>query len=237
MVMYNRLKEGFSLLGLSVNEEQIDQLIQYANLLLEQNEHMNLTAITDPLKICDLHFLDSACLLNYHTFAHQSVIDVGTGAGFPGIVLRILEPTIQLTLLDSLKKRLDWLESVCDKLNLKNVQFIHGRAEECSLSNDYREQYDIATARAVASLPILTELCLPYVKPNGNFLAMKTQQNVEELNTSLPIVKTLGGDTPNQFDYTLPFEKEARRLLIIHKIANTPKNYPRKWSKIKQGFF
>jgi 16S rRNA (guanine527-N7)-methyltransferase len=196
---------------------------------------MNLTAITEPLKVCELHFLDSAALLPLYDLKGKSLIDVGTGAGFPGIVLKILEPSIHLTLLDSLKKRLDWLSALCHELELSDVKLLHGRAEEYSHDPQYRGFFDVATARAVASLPMLCELCLPYVRAGGTFLAMKTGNDPNELSSAEEITSILGGGATQCFDYTLPLTKTPRRLLAISKEMPTPSGYPRKWSKIKQA--
>lgn len=229
------LEHGLSDLNISMPNGAIDKLLIYCDRLIEQNKVMNLTAITDPLKVCELHFLDSAALLPRYDFKDQSLIDVGTGAGFPGIVLKILEPSIKLTLLDSLKKRLDWLSILCKELNLPDVTFLHGRAEECSHDPKYRDHFDVATARAVATLPMLSELCLPYVRQGGTFLAMKTSNDPEELSSSLALISTLGGGDPHCFDYSLPLSGIPRRLLSIPKLIPTPPSYPRKWSKIKQA--
>lgn len=231
------LEQGLSQLGLTVSSEAIDKLLIYADRLLEQNKIMNLTAITEPLKVCELHLLDSAALLSYHTLKNQSLIDVGTGAGFPGMVLKILEPSLHLTLLDSLKKRLDWLSTLCTELELSDVTFLHGRAEEYAHEPNYRDQFDIATARAVATLPMLCELCLPYVRPGGTFLAMKTGNDPGELSSAQGLISLLGGSAPHCIDYTLPLSGIPRRLITISKEAVTPSGYPRKWSKIKQAKF
>ena len=222
-------------MGLSPTAKAVEQLLLYADRLLEQNKVMNLTAITDPIQVCELHFLDSAALLSYSNLAGTSLIDVGTGAGFPGLVLKILEPSIQLTLLDSLNKRLDWLSQLCAELELSDVVFLHGRAEEVSHNPKYRDSYDVATARAVAALPILCELCLPFVRPGGTFLAMKTGNDPNELISAEKAISELGGGSANCLDYTLPLNEIPRRLLTIPKTMSTPSPYPRKWSKIKQA--
>lgn len=226
------LERGLAELGLTPPPGAMAQLLTYCDRLLEQNKHMNLTAITEPHKVAELHFLDSAALLSLCDLRGASLIDVGTGAGFPGVVLKILEPSIQLTLLDSLQKRLLWLESLCEELGLEGVQILHGRAEERAHEPALRDAFDFATARAVASLPMLCELCLPYVKPGGMFLAMKTAQERED--GTLPSLQHLGGGTPLVRDYTLPASEVSRRLLAIPKEQETPAGYPRKWSKIKQ---
>lgn len=233
--MKERLEQGLASFGLTATPAAIEKLMLYSKLLLDQNQVMNLTAITDPFDVCELHFLDSAALLSFVDMKDASVIDVGTGAGFPGLVLKILKPSIKLTLLDSLKKRLDWLTSVCARLELSQVRLIHGRAEELAHDPSLRDFFDFSTARAVAALPLLTELCLPYVRPGGAFLAMKTQHNLEEFSSAEPIISLLGGGTPQIWNYTLPFSKNSRSLLSIPKKRETTVGYPRKWSKIKKA--
>ena len=170
--MKTRLEQGLSALHLSPTPS--GTLERYCSLLLEQNQMMNLTAITDPDQVVDLHMLDSAALLTVDDFSGKKVIDVGTGAGFPGMVLKVLEPTIELTLLDSLGKRVKWLSELSAQLGAAPVECIHGRAEEQALLEGYRDCYDLAVSRAVADLRILAELCLPFVKVGGRFLAMKS---------------------------------------------------------------
>lgn len=222
-------------MDLHPSQEAIEKLLLYCDRLLEQNKVMNLTAITEPEKVMELHFIDSAALLAHHDLKGVSLIDVGTGAGFPGIVLKILEPSIKLTLLDSLNKRLDWLSDLCTELQLSDVTFLHGRAEELSHNVQYRDQFDVATARAVAALPMLSELCLPYVRLGGTFLAMKTGNAPEELQSAQPVISQLGGGVPTCIDYTLPLSLVPRRLITIPKVEATKPRFPRKWSKIKQA--
>ena len=227
------LRQGLLDLGLSPTEEQLQQLLTYCAMLLEQNKVMNLTAITAPTEVIKLHFIDSAALLAQVPMAGQSLIDVGTGAGFPGLVLKILEPSLRLTLLDSLGKRVNWLSSVCDALALSDVRCIHGRGEEAAHDEAFRESFDFATARAVARLPLLCELCLPYVRVGGKFLAMKSEHSQEEISQSLSIAAALGGGAPKAADYTLPLSAVPRRLVVFPKTGETPASYPRKWSKMK----
>ena len=157
------LRVGLTHLGLSPTEQAVEQLSRYCDLLLEKNQVMNLTAITDPAQVVKLHFLDSAALLPTKALTGKKIIDVGTGAGFPGLVLKILDPTIRLTLLDTLGKRMDWLEEVAGELGLEGITFCKGRAEELSHQKEHRDQYDAAVSRALASMPMLAELCMPYV--------------------------------------------------------------------------
>lgn len=229
------LEEGLHALGLIPPPGAVDGLILYATRLIEQNQVMNLTAITDPLGICELHFLDSAALLSHVNLEDSSLIDVGTGAGFPGVVLKLLVPSLRLTLLDSLGKRVTWLEGLCRELGLSDVTCLHGRAEEAGHDPALREQFQWATARAVASLPVLSELCLPFLAPGGSFLALKSEHSQQELTAAETILPLLGGGTPRHIDYTLPLTGVPRRLIQVPKLSNTPPQYPRKWSKIKRG--
>lgn len=235
MPMRDDLERGLYQLGLTPPEGAIDKLLLYCDRLLEQNKVMNLTAITEPHKVAELHFLDSAALLSHCDLKNASLIDVGTGAGFPGVVLKILEPTLKLTLLDSLQKRLLWLEGLCRELELEGVTILHGRAEELSHQSAYRDHFDFATARAVAALPLLCELCLPYVKPGGSFLAMKTGHEEEEMKRAASLLPLLGGGSVAITDYRLPESEVSRRLLRIQKLRATPPDYPRKWAKIKKA--
>lgn len=230
-----KLAEGLTRLGLSPTQGQIDQLALYCDRLLEKNQVMNLTAITDPADVVTLHFLDSAALLPSKALTGKKVIDVGTGGGFPGLVLKILDPTIQLTLLDTLGKRMDWLEEVSGELGLTGVTFIKGRAEEVSHKKEFRDSYDMAVSRALASMPMLAELCLPYVKVGGLFMAMKSNKTDEEIEAAEKIIHTLGGDKPFVMDYKLPNTDVFHRIVTVYKGRPTPKGYPRKWTKIKEA--
>lgn len=225
------LRQGLETLGLPT--DAIPQLQQYAKLLLETNKVMNLTAITDPADVATLHFLDCAALLTLADFHGKTVVDVGTGAGFPGMPLRLVEPTIRLTLLDSLGKRIHFLQTVCDELGLTDVACIHGRAEE--LAAEHRGSYDLAVSRAVASLPVLAELSLPLVKVGGSFLAMKSVDSDQELAAAETALRTLGGETAQVRDYAIPGTDVRHRLVLVKKIRETPKKYPRLFAKIKKN--
>lgn len=211
----------------------VSALERYADALVEKNKVMNLTAITEPADVAQLHFLDSAALLTLADFQDKAVVDVGTGAGFPGMPLRILEPSIHLTLLDSLNKRIDFLKEVCASLGLNDVDCIHGRAEEFAAS--HRESFDIATSRAVAALPLLAELCLPLVKVGGYFLAMKAVDSDAEIAAATKAIETLGGQVMCSKDYQIPETNVFHRLVIIKKVKETPKKYPRTFAKIKKN--
>ena len=229
------LARGLAALSLTPHEDAVEKLSLYCDLLLKQNRVMNLTAITDPAEVVRLHFLDSAALLPAKVLQGKRIIDVGTGAGFPGIVLKILDPTIDVTLLDSLGKRVEWLQALCDQLKLENITCLKGRAEELSRTPDHREQYDGAVSRALASMPVLAELCLPFVKQGGLFLAMKSNKTDEEIDAARPIIGTLGGESPFVMDYRLPGEESYRRIVTVYKKSATPKAFPRKWTKIKEN--
>ena len=212
------LKEGLAALGLP--DQAVPALVRYGELLQETNKVMNLTAITAPADIARLHFLDSAVLLTLEDFKDKSVLDVGTGAGFPGLVLRSLEPTVRLTLLDALQKRIHFLETVCRELHLPDVACVHGRAEE--FAQEHRESFDLVTSRAVANLQILAELCLPLVKPGGTFLAMKSVDSQEELLAANRAIGLLGGEIRQVKDYRIPGTEVCHRLIFVGKVKKTP---------------
>ena len=229
--MEQLLHSGLTQMGLST--EGIPSLIRYADLLVEKNKVMNLTAITEPVDIATLHFLDSVAMLTLADLKGKKMADIGTGAGFPGMPLRIVEPSIRLTLLDSLNKRIDFLKEVCDDLGLSDVECIHGRAEEFTVG--HRESYDIVTSRAVANLQMLSELCLPLVKVGGYFLSMKSVDSEQEVNDAKNAIKTLGGRIEKVVDYTIPGTEVQHRLIFIKKMQETPKKYPRAFAKIKKN--
>ena len=210
------------------------KLAHYGALLLEKNKVMNLTAIRDVEGVANLHMLDSAILLNYVDLEGKRLIDVGTGAGFPGMVLKALVPTLELTLLDSLNKRLDWLQEVAVALKLGAIATLHARAEEQALIAEYRDSFDVATARAVAPLSQLIELCLPFVKIGGLFVAMKGIGNEEELEGAAASIQLMGGEIEAIHDYTLPNTNISHRIILIRKVTQTPDGYPRKWAKIQR---
>ena len=229
--MEQRLQAGLTALGLPA--EGVPSLLRYGELLVETNKVMNLTAITDPEEIASLHFLDSAALLTLEDFRNKSVVDVGTGAGFPGLPLRILEPTIRLTLLDSLGKRIQFLNRVCQELELTDVACVHGRAEE--FAAEHRESFDLAVSRAVAALPVLCELCLPLVRPGGKFLAMKSVDSDQELAAAGHAIEILGGAVSGVRDYAIPGTEVRHRLILVEKVKKTPEKYPRIFAKIKKN--
>jgi len=229
--MEQLLHSGLTQMGLPTGG--IPALMRYAELLVEKNKVMNLTAITEPHDIATLHFLDSVAMLTLADLKGKRIADVGTGAGFPGMPLKIVEPSLQLTLLDSLNKRIDFLKEVCADLGLNDVECVHGRAEEFAAS--HRETYDIVTSRAVANLQMLSELCLPLVKVGGYFLSMKAVDSEEEVNAAKNAIKTLGGQIEQVVDYAIPGTDVQHRLIFIKKIKETPKKYPRAFAKIKKN--
>lgn len=218
---------------IQLTEEQLDKLELYAKLLVEWNEKINLTAITDDEGVAVKHFADSLTFFNYIDVPQgASLIDVGTGAGFPGVVLKIARPDINLTLLDSLNKRLVFLDEVSKKLDL-SVTLIHSRAEDGARKPELRESFDFAVSRAVAQLNTLSEYCLPYVKKGGQLVAMKGPQASEEIKNAYSAINTLGGKCGKVFEFELPYEGGSRTIAVINKVRNTPEKYPRNSGKIK----
>ena len=232
MTMKETLIKATNELGIDLTENQLEQFELYYQLLIEWNEKINLTAITDPEGVAVKHFADSLSILNYVTVPQNAkVIDIGTGAGFPGIVLKIVRPDIDLTLLDSLKKRFLFLEDVLNKLNL-TAEFIQGRAEDFGQDIDYRETFDLAVSRAVAQLNTLSEYCLPFVRLSGKFVAFKGS-NTEEITSATHAIQTLGGKLIKAHTFELPFDGGARTLVEIEKVQPTPEKYPRNNGRIK----
>lgn len=224
------LEQGLPALGLG--PELIGPLETFSRMLLEKNQVMNLTAITDPRDVAVLHLLDSLALTGLAGLEGRTVVDVGTGAGFPGVPLAIARPSARVTLLDSLGKRVDFLRESCRTLGLDNVECVHGRAEE--FAGERRETFDLAVSRAVAALPVLCELCLPLVKVGGAFWAMKSVDTEEEISASKTAVKVLGGRIQAVSDYTIPTTEVVHRVVCIQKTAPTPKKYPRRFALIKK---
>lgn len=230
-MMEQILREGLA--ALSLPTDAAVPLMAFSARLLETNKVMNLTAITEPEDVARLHLLDCAALLNITDFRGKRVVDVGTGAGFPGMPLRILEPDFDLTLLDSLGKRIAFLQRVCDEMGLQRVTCIHARAEEFAAK--HREQYDIATSRAVAALNVLCELTLPLVKVGGRFLAMKAVDSDDEIRVAKSAVAQLGGKVEDIRDYTIPGTDITHRVVVIGKVKPTPDAFPRAFAKIKKA--
>ena len=230
-MMEQILREGLAALALPTDAAV--PLMAFSAQLLETNKVMNLTAITAPEDVARLHLLDCAALLHMADFRGKRVVDVGTGAGFPGMPLRILEPDFDLTLLDSLGKRIAFLQRVCDEMGLQRVTCIHARAEEFAAK--HREQYDIATSRAVAALNVLCELTLPLVKVGGRFLAMKAVDSDDEIRAAKSAVAQLGGKVEDIRDYTIPGTDITHRVVVIGKVKPTPDAFPRAFAKIKKA--
>jgi 16S rRNA (guanine527-N7)-methyltransferase len=227
--MNNVLTEKVKELSILLNDKQIQQFEQYYNILVEWNKVMNLTAITEYEEVVEKHFLDSLTIVNaIHVEKIETLIDVGTGAGFPGIPLKIAFPHLKVTLLDSLNKRIKFLNEVIDLLELNDIKAIHGRAEDYAKQAEYREQYDICVSRAVANLATLSEYCLPYVKVDGLFVPYKSGEIDEELKSSEKAVSILGGKVEEVVKFQLPGTDIGRSFVKIHKIKETKKKYPRK---------
>ena len=227
------LQSGFEALSLVPDSQALGRYRIYYEYLEEMNQVMNLTAISGEEDVARLHFLDCAALLRLADFTGKRVIDVGTGAGFPGLALKIACPAMELTLLDSLDKRINFLKNTCRKLGFDDVTCIHSRAEE--IPAGFRQGFDFALSRAVARLNLLCELCLPYVKKGGAFIAMKGSDLEEELAEAQRCIRTLGGQVEKKIDYTIPGTDVTHSALIIRKVADTPARYPRRWAQIKKS--
>lgn len=226
------LKEGFGKLGISADAAALDRFRTYFEYLEEKNKVMNLTAISGEEDVARLHFLDCAAMLSALDISGKELIDVGTGAGFPGLVLKIAEPSLKLTLLDSLQKRVDFLSETCEKLGFEDVKCIHARAEE--IPPERRAAYDIATSRAVARLDLLCELCLPYLKVGGVFAAMKGPDCAQEIEQAENAMHLLGAELERVFGYEIPGTDITHSIVLIRKIKPTHPKYPRKWAQIKK---
>mgnify|MGYP006329977631 FL=1 len=221
--------EALAAKGIELTETQIAQFKKYFELLVEWNEKMNLTAITDLEGVYLKHFYDSISPSLYFDFTKElSVCDVGAGAGFPSIPIKICFPHLHVTIVDSLNKRITFLHHLADELKLENVSFVHARAEEFGQNPKYREQFDVVTARAGARLSVLSELCLPLVKQGGSFVALKAAAGAEELKDAKKAITTLGASLKEEFSFLLPVEESERALYVFDKIKPTPKKYPRK---------
>ena len=228
--MRQTLLAGLPAYSVTLSDGQIDTLCRFGEALIEKNAVMNLTAITEPSAVAQLHFLDCIALLNAADFHGKRVIDVGCGAGFPGVPLKIAAPSIRLTLLDSLAKRMNWLSETLPALGV-DAEIITARAEEFAAQR--REQYDLATSRAVARLNVLAELCLPYVRVGGKFLAMKGALAQEEVEEARRGIERLGGHVLRIFEY--PVADAVHKAVVIEKLRPTPPQYPRAFAKIKKS--
>ena len=224
-----QFQNDLSEMGIFLTEKKLEQFLIYYEMLVEWNEVMNLTAITEFQDVMKKHFVDSVSLIKaYDVTRESSVIDIGTGAGFPGLALKIAFPQLKVTLLDSLNKRILFLNAVIEKLNLSDVETIHGRAEDFAKPGKLREQYDLSVSRAVANLSTLSEYCLPFVKKEGMFISYKSEKISEEILMAENAISLLGGKVKEQIEFTLPNSDIYRNIFVIQKIKDTPKKFPRK---------
>ena len=225
----DKFKSGLSDLGIELTEKQIDQFLTYYEMLVEKNKVMNLTAITEFDEVIEKHFLDSLSLIKVKDLDNRTnVLDLGTGAGFPGIPLKIAFPELNITLMDSLNKRILFLQDVINELGLTDIEAVHGRAEESARNKKYREKYDLCVSRAVANISTLSEYCLPFVKVGGQFISYKSGNIDEELDSAKKGIKILGGTITDVHKFDLGENKQGRSFVIIDKNQPTPKTYPRK---------
>ncbi|MBR3635651.1 MAG: 16S rRNA (guanine(527)-N(7))-methyltransferase RsmG [Lachnospiraceae bacterium] len=220
-------KEQLTAYGFEPSDAQLSSFDRYYEMLIEWNEKINLTAITEYKEVFVKHFLDSVSIIKAYDMSKvSSIIDVGTGAGFPGIPIKIMFPDIHVTLLDSLNKRLNFLNEVISELTLKDIYTVHGRAEDIAKETKHREMYDLCVSRAVANLSTLSELCIPFVKINGSFVSYKSEKATDEIKDADHAIKIMGGSFQKRIDFDL--DGNNRTFIIIDKISYTPKKYPRK---------
>lgn len=225
----SKFMQGCRELDIELSDKQYQQFLTYYELLIEKNKVMNLTAITEYEKVIEKHFLDSLSLVKTTDLKKNiHVLDLGTGAGFPGIPLKIAFPNLNILLLDSLNKRINFLKEVIDELHLENIEAVHGRAEEMARKKEYRENFDICVSRAVANLASLSEYCIPFVKPGGYFISYKSGEIEEELEQSQKAIKVLGAGMKEVQKFQLPNTEMNRSFIVIEKVKATPKAYPRK---------
>ena len=223
------LKDGASEYGVHLEDMQVSALLEYKAILLDWNKKMNLTAIEDEKEVILKHFVDSLSIMPFLKDVH-CIVDVGTGAGFPGIPLKIAQPALEVVLMDSLEKRVTFLNTVISALQLKGISAVHSRAEDAGIAPQYREKFDAAVARAVASLPVLLEYCLPLVKTGGIFIAMKGS-NVDEIAVSKKALDILGGKIEEIKEFMLPGSEMKRTIIVVKKLRQIPTKYPRKSGK------
>ncbi|SFE68097.1 16S rRNA (guanine(527)-N(7))-methyltransferase RsmG [Peptostreptococcus sp. D1] len=229
------LENGLKNFNIDVNDTMLEKFEKYREILVEYNKNMNLTGITEQREVYIKHFLDSVAIFkDGYIMDGLSVIDVGTGAGFPGIPYKICNPTIKLTLLDSLNKRINFLREACTNIGFDDVEFVHGRAEDFGQNEDFREKFDIATARAVANLPILLELCIPFVKVGGFFICLKGPNAENEVEEAKNAMDVLDVKLVENIEVSLPDEELKHRILVLKKIKETLGKYPRKAGKLSK---
>ena len=233
MILEEYLEQGLTEWKIPYDGTVLDRFRRYYTLLEKTNKVMNLTAIEGEKDTAQLHFLDSAALLNHGTLEGKTVADIGTGAGFPGMVLKILCPETQFVLIDSLDKRIRFLQETCEALQLTGITCMHARAEELPL--EFRERFDLVTSRAVARLSVLAELCIPYTRQGGQFIAMKGPDCEEEITEAREAVRRLGGKPAVKEDYTIPGTDVTHSLVTVSKDGITAKQYPRRWAQIKKN--
>ncbi|MFA9556248.1 16S rRNA (guanine(527)-N(7))-methyltransferase RsmG [Evansella sp. AB-rgal1] len=225
----HQFKDALKEKGIILTDIQMSQFESYYKLLVSWNERMNLTAITEKQEVYLKHFYDSISVAFYHNFGESiKIVDVGAGAGFPSVPLKICFPNLEVSIVDSLNKRITFLNALAEELNLVNVSFYHDRAEIFGRNKEHREMYDIVLARAVARLPVLAELCLPLVKKNGFFIAMKGAGANEEIKDGEKAIKLLGGKNVEDHSFKLPNEESERSIIIIKKVKETSNKFPRK---------
>lgn len=225
----SQFEKDLAELGIQLTDRQIEKFLLYYEMLVEWNGFMNLTAITEYDEVMKKHFIDSLSLIKAFDLSQEKkVIDIGTGAGFPGLVLKIAFPQLQITLLDSLNKRIQFLDAVIQNLSLTGVETVHGRAEDYAKPGKLRECFDLAVSRAVSNLSTLSEYCLPFVKQGGYFISYKSEKISEEAEAAKNAITLLGGKIQKQIDFILPDSDIYRNFLLIEKVAATPKKYPRK---------
>ena len=235
MDLTSLLKNGAENYNVKLSDYQVEQFMTYMKLLKEWNEKINLTAITDEAEIIKKHFIDSIAIMKSDLInTGCTVIDVGTGAGFPGIPINIIDPSVKVVLLDSLNKRVNFLNEVIKELKLTNIEAVHGRAEEMSKNVKYREKFDIATARAVANMNVLSEYCMPYVKKGGHFIALKGPTGYEEVTHAKGAISILGGQVKNIIETNIIEEEYKHNIVIIKKIKETSTKYPRRYAIIEK---
>ncbi len=222
-------------LGVKIDDYQVSQFFKYMELLISWNEKFNLTAITEPNEILLKHFADSLSLIPFIDIENKNIIDVGTGAGFPGIPIKIAVPSVKITLLDSLNKRINFLQNVVSEISLENVSCIHLRAEDGGKNPDFREKFDICVSRAVADLAVLSEYSLPFVKVGGVFVSLKGPDSDAEIDRALTAIHTLGGKVDSVKKIEIPFTDIVHTLIMIKKVRQTPVIYPRKSGKISKN--